>query len=433
MSMKNKSFLIIGYGREGKSVHKYLLSKYPNAKIEIADKKILGEGYLDKINDYDVIIRSPGISFKDPGIQEAIKNGKVVTSPTNIFFPEVPGKIIGITGTKGKSTTSALISNILENKHNDVRLVGNIGSPALDYLEKANNKTIFVMELSSYQLEDIKYSPHLAVILDIFPEHLHYHGKFEDYIEAKKAIVKYQTVKDIVVFNPEHEISASLASISKGHKYRFCVKKQEEINCYIEKDTIYTEISGKKEMIMPVDEIPLLSPANLENALAAVLVGVIIGVPSNQIRISIKKFKPLPHRLEYVGEFNKIRFYNDSLATTPQSTINALQALGDVETLIAGGFDRGVDYSKLGEFIVKTKIKNLILFPETGKKIGELVESSSIKKYDVSSMEEAVKLAYDLTSPGSICLLSPGSASFNLFRDYEERGNLFKKYVKELA
>lgn len=440
------SVLILGYGREGVSVHKYLHEKHPSKRIGIADQNNVvsevedsvtlhvGKDYLKSLSNYDVIVRSPGIPLRTPELQESIKEGKKVTSETNIFFSECSSFVIGVTGTKGKSTTSSLIYRLLQSSYPDVRFVGNIGKPALDYLTGSNDKTLFVAELSSHQLEDSHYSPNIAVLLAIAPEHLTYHGSFSTYVDAKGNIVNHQSIKDTVVFNPANHNTEKLAKKSNGRKFKFSSHQTEGINCYIKDAGIF----ARSEFIMAVDEIPLLGPGNIENVLAAISVGIIMGVDIEKIRKSIREFKPLPHRLEYVGERNGISFYNDSLATIPEATINALEALGmNVETLIAGGHDRGLDFSNLGEFLASNAaLKNLILFPTTGEKIWTAISRSTkgvnpIAKHDVSTMEEAIDIALVSTSPGKICLLSPASASFGIFKNYEERGNKFRELANK--
>ena len=364
--LKDKSILILGFGREGKSTLTCLSKIFRSKKIDVVDQKD-GQGYLNNLNYYDVIIKSPGIPYL-PEIKKAKDNGKIITSATNIFFSEFKGKIIGVTGTKGKSTTASLIYEVLKNGGLGVYLVGNIGQPALELLDKIDENSIVVYELSSFQLEDLKVSPHIAVITNIYPDHIDWHGSFEEYKKAKENIFKYQTKDDVLI----------------------------------------QEKSGAE---------------------AAIMVGKLVNIPQEKIEEAIKNFKGLPHRLEFIAEKNGIKFYNDSLATNPHATIFGLKKLGkDVETLIAGGFDRGLDYSTLSEEINKLNIKNLILFPDTGEKIGKGV-SDKIKKFNVNNMEEAVRIAFENTSPGKIVLLSPASASFNMFKDYEDRGNQFKKEV----
>ncbi|MDO8639838.1 MAG: UDP-N-acetylmuramoyl-L-alanine--D-glutamate ligase, partial [bacterium] len=354
--MVSDSVLILGYGREGKSVHRFLLDRFPFIKIAIADREKDGKDYLSRVKEFSTIIRSPGVP----------PSNKIMTSSTNIFFSVAPGRIIGVTGTKGKSTTSSLITKILQSTYQDVRLIGNIGAPSLDSLKNSNSKTIFVFELSSHQLVDCKFSPNVAVVLDVVPEHLDYYKDFSSYIKAKESIVRYQKTSDFVVFNPEHKISTKIAQKSQGAKITF---SQADIYKF-----------------MDVAKIPLLGKGNLENIMAAAAVGRLFDVPLEKIKKAVHNFVPLEHRLEYVGEFGKIRFYNDSLATVPQATIHALEALGDdVETLIAGGFDRGIDFSGLNKYLETSSVKNLILFPTTGKNILK----NKANRFNVSTMEEA--------------------------------------------
>lgn len=370
--LKEKSILILGFGREGKSVLNFLQKHFPEKKIGIV-KKTEGEDYLEKLQNYDVVIKSPGVPYLGE-IKKAKKNGKIITSSTQIFFDNFEGRIIGVTGTKGKSTTSSLIYEVLKNGGLDVYLVGNIGQPSLELLDQLNKDSVVVYELSSFQLADMTKSPQIAVITNIYVDHLDWHGSLENYKLAKQNISKFQSKDDILITNKSAE-----------------------------------ETAGS--------------------------IGELFKIPEEKINEAIRNFKSLPHRLEFVVEKNGIKFYNDSLATNPHATIFGLETLGEhVETLIAGGLDRGVDYSILGPAIAKSKIKNLILFPDTGEKIWNSVvsyQSSAIRKFEAKSMAKAVKLAFENTSKRKICLMSPASASFNMFKDYEDRGNQFKKFVLE--
>ena len=435
------SVLILGYGVEGQSVHRWLKKFHPRLKIGIADRRpikpVIGSLRNLKVmrsfvnfTNFDTIVRSPGISLDLPVLTTAsAKSGsafggkaasKYITSATNIFFSVCPGKIIAVTGTKGKSTTASLIYSILSRVYPDVRLVGNIGNPALDYLEGADKNTLFVIELSSYQLEDFRYSPFVAVILDVVPEHLDRYRDFNEYVIAKSQIVRFQSPADYVIFNPDHEIPAKIASLSPAQKISFSLSK-----------------SSSRAAPSDWGSVAILWP---ENCLAAIAVAGIFDVPPEKIRQAIAQFKSLPHRLEYIGNFNGIDFYDDSIATIPQATIHALNALGEkVETLIAGGFDRGLDYSELGKFLVNRKgLKNLILFPDTGKKIWLAILAAAKKqkqplhlmKLPVSSMKQAVDIAFANTATGKICLLSPAAPSYNLYKNFEERGNKYGFFVR---
>lgn len=441
--IRGTRILILGYGREGQSVHQWLVRHIPGVTIGIADKKPIkpvatarmhsGDNYLGTIREYDTVVRSPGIPAHTGELVDFQKHGGWVTSAVNIFFSLCPGVTIGVTGTKGKSTTSSLIAHVLAQDKSDVRLIGNIGKPSLDHLDTATVNTVFVIELSSHQLDDIRYSPHVAVILGIAPEHLDYYESFQTYVAAKGNIVRFQTKNDTVVFDPLHSISASLAGLSLGKKVVFALSQTPQASTFFADDTIYVR-DGKA--VLPVitrADMPLLG--NVENILAAVAVSHALDVPIEKMSKAIKSFTPLPHRLEFVGEFRGIRFYNDSLATIPEAAVHALEALGDdVATLIAGGYDRKLDFSVLGDYLAKHPIPTLILFPDTGKKIWNSMKGlQKTHSHFVNSMEEAVALAYEHTPRGKVCLLSPASASFNMFNSYEDRGNQFIEWVKKLG
>lgn len=408
--IKNKSVLLLGLGREGKDTLLFLRKLFPKKNMGIADidkslklkekrlagdkniKWHLGKNYLKALKKYEIIIKSPGIPAKN------LPKNKNITSQTEIFFENCPGKIVGVTGTKGKSTTSSLIYKTLKKGGFKVSLLGNIGKPALTSLLKAKKNDIFVYELSCHQLYKLKKSPHIAVFLNVFPEHLDYYESFKEYARAKANIALYQTKKDYLIYNSKDKTVKSFALRSKAKK------------------------------------IPIEGNYYQLNKTACREVGKIFNVPKSIVEKTIKNFKNLPHRLELVGTLKGITFYNDSLATVPEATIKGIEFLQDkAETLILGGFDRGLDFKKLAGKIIDSKIKTLILFPATGEKIWKAVSPKNKKKlkhFFVNNMKTAVKLAYENTERGRVCLLSPASPSFGLFKNYEERGNLFKKYVR---
>jgi UDP-N-acetylmuramoylalanine--D-glutamate ligase len=400
--------LILGIGREGLDTLKYLKEVFPKKIFAIADQKeelnsktkkaiegmdiFLGKDYLKNVKDFDVIIKSPGIPF--------FKYKDKLTSQTELFFDNCPGKIIGVTGTKGKSTVASLIHSILKGSY----LVGNIETPSLSFLSKAKKDDIFVYELSSHQLMNLKKSPHIAVFLNIYPEHLDYYKNFEEYFSAKKNIYKYQSESDYLIFNPEIEPR------TKAKKIKIDVNDFAQ---FLKNNQQFLEIT------------------HIDNLIAVLNVAKLFNVPEKDIIKSLNKYKRLPHRLEFVGEFKGIRFYDDSIATIPEAVVYALDSLGDdVETIILGGLDRGIKYDKLVKRIKKSNIKTIIAFPDSGEKIVRNIRS---RIYKVDNMKDAVDLAYKHTSKGKICLMSPASPSFNLFKDYKERGDLFKKYINEKA
>jgi len=431
--LRNKKILILGFGREGRDNLKFLRKLFPKKVIGIADQKQfsiskegarlrregggsgvvqfpnvkfhLGKNYLKALKNYDVIIKSPGIPFKI--LPKSALNK--VTTQTEIFFDNCPGKIIGVTGTKGKSTTASLIYQILKacpERSRRAHLVGNIGKPVLSLLFRAKPNDIYVYELSSHQLYNLKKSPRIAVFLNIYPEHLDYYRNFKEYASAKANITRYQTKDDYLIFNSGDKLVKEIAKKSKAKK------------------------------------IPIKGEYYDLNRASARAVGKIFKIPSKIIEKAIREFKPLPHRLELVGTFKGITFYNDALSTIPETAILAMEALGKrVQTIFLGGFDRKIDFKKLAKSVLENKnIKNVILFPTTGEKIWKALRLASPaqgkklpKHFFVDNMPEAVKLAYQNTQKGKICLLSCASTSFSIFRDYKEKGNLFKKYVKKYS
>lgn len=429
-NLKNKKILILGLGVEGMDNLKFLTKIFPNQIIALGDrlkfddlnpkakriiKKIkklrlhLGESYLGFLKYYDVIIKSPGIS--PATLKPFLTKKQIITSQTEIFFNNCPGKIIGITGTKGKSTTTFLIYTILKENGIKAYLGGNIGKPVLSFLESSRPNNVYVCELSSHQLLNLKKSPHIAVFLNIYKEHLDYYDGFEQYLSAKTNILRYQKKSDYLIFNSKSKLVNKEAKKSRAKKIPIDSVKIKKIETLLEGDF------------------------NVFNIKAAIAVARLFDIQDKDILKSIKKFKPLEHRLEYIGIYKGVKFYNDALSTVPEATIAALDALGNnVETIFLGGLDRGIDFKGLAKRILKSKIKTLILFPDTGSDIfKEIIALDSKKKYKaimVLNMKDGVEIAFNKTRKGKICLLSTASPSFSLFKDYKEKGNLFKKYVK---
>jgi len=429
-SLENKKVLVLGLGREGIDNLKFLRKVFPKKLLGVGDalrlsqlskktqkvinkdrklRRHLGKDYLKALRRYDVILKTPGIPPKI--IVPFLGKTKKITSQAEIFFDNCPGKIIGITGTKGKSTTTSLIYKVLKENSVKAHLVGNIGKPVLSLLLKSTPKDIYVYELSSYQLFNLKRSPHVAVLLNIFPEHLDYHRNFKEYIKAKSNITRYQNKKDFFIFNSQNKIVRQIAQKSKAKKISIDSIKVKKFTTH------------------------LLGEFNFQKIKAAFAIARIFKIPDKKIIGSIKKFKPLPHRLEYIGTYKGIKFYNDALSTIPQATIEALNTLGSkVETIFLGGYERNLSYRTLIKRILKSKIKTIILFPATGERIWRemltLKGKRRFKVFLVQNMKDGVKLSFEYTGRGKICLLSTAAPSFSLWRDYKEKGNLFKKYVK---
>ncbi|MBZ1356609.1 MAG: UDP-N-acetylmuramoyl-L-alanine--D-glutamate ligase [Candidatus Nealsonbacteria bacterium] len=415
-NLRNKKILILGLAREGIDTLVFLQNKFPDQKIGIADKneKIeldnpkntilhLGDDYLKHINDYDVIIKSPGVSLNL--IQPYLKKNQIVTSQADIFLSNCKGLVIGITGTKGKSTTSTLIYKILKAKGLKSFLVGNIGKPALSYLLKDQEDRIYIYELSSFQLETITKGPQVAIILNFFKDHLDQHKNLEEYFNAKKKITSLHD-NDFLIFNSKDPQVKKMALGSKAQKIPFDPNKDR--------------LKVKNKLIISGEPIAII--------------GEMFGVPKNLIISEINKFKPLKHRLEYVGKYKGIEFYNDSAATIPEAAISAIDKLGQkLDTIIVGGVNKGFSTKELSEAILNSNIRNVILFPETGKQIEEdiLKSKKKVNLFNANDMKEAVKICFSQTKKEGICLLSPAASSFNMFKSYKQRGNLFKRNARK--
>ncbi len=403
--LEHKKILIAGFGIEGKSTQHFLKEKVPSAAVDIVDRED-GPEYLSGQDKYDLVIKSPGIR------KELIH--VPYTTATNIFFANTKGLTIGVTGTKGKSTTSSLIHEILLGSGRRSHLVGNIGKPMLtELLSEKGNDDVYVCELSSYQLDDIAYSPHVAVFIDFFPEHMNYHGSVEAYWEAKKRIVAFSGPNDFFVFNP-------------------AFTRLKELSLSIQANPVpYVEKLPFNDSV-----IPLLGKHNNDNVRAAVTVGKIFDIPAGIMESAVRTFHPLPHRLEFVGTFKEISFYDDAISTTPESTISAILAIDSVKTIFLGGQDRGYDFRSLVRLIHEREIRYVVLFPDSGLTIFKLLNEYPKDDFTVlstSNMEEAVAFAYKLTPKGSSCLLSTASPSYSIWKNFEEKGNLFKQHVRNLG
>ena len=459
-NIEKKKVLILGFGREGLSTYKYLRKKYPDKKLAIADVKDinnfdieiiklinkdiylnyhLGKDFLKFLELYEIVIKTPGISHKLKEINDAKKKGIEFTSQTNIFLNQCKGKIIGITGTKGKSTTTSLVYHILQEAKIESILVGNIGKPPLDCLSEGDRNTFFVFEMSSHQLMDIETSPHIAIILNIFPEHLDYYSNYEEYKNAKFNITKYQNNLDYLIYCTDFSEIGKFSNKTKSQKYSFSTIKQVDRGCFIKNEMIVFRNNNKVEFIIQSNKIPLKGKHNLNNTMAAIIASHIAGASFETISKAIQSFNPLEGRLENVGIFDSKYFVNDTLATIPEATISAIEAFKDKEiTLILGGFDRGLSFNKLGIYLAKNNnVKNVVLIGQTALKIKETLNyhkfKGQIHNLGKSKMSEVVKLASNITNKNGIILLSPASTSFDMFKDYKDRGDQFKKEVLELS
>ena len=431
-NFKSKNIAILGLGLEGKDALSFLLDKA--VKVSVFDRKkeneldlgridrtkiklFCGKNYdLSKLFEYDLVVRSPGVYRYQDEIVQAEKNGVDITSPIKIFLELCPAKTIGVTGTKGKGTTASLIYEILKASGKDVFFAGNIGVPYLEILPKLSEKSIVVLELSSFQLIDAKKSPNVAVVLNITVDHLDWHKDIKEYVESKKNIVKYQDNKDFAVINKDYLTSKNFAEDTRANVVFFSKKTLQD--------------KYKKRLLLRGEH-------NLENISAAVSTTKIFRTNDTEIIAVLSKFKGLEHRLELVGKVKEVTFYNDSFATGPQPTIAAIEAFDEPTTLILGGYDKGLDYSSLARIISKRKnVKAVLLIGSLSRKIKKEINKFSFKgklvELGKSKMKEIVRKAFEVTPRGGIVLLSPAAASFDMFKDYKDRGYQFKEAVKNL-
>ncbi len=439
---ENKKILILGFGIEGRSTYNFIRKYFPNKKLYIADKNNnlklkddnvqinCGVAYLENLDDYDIIMKSPGISLK--GIDTS-KIKEKIKSQLELLLENFNVYTIGITGTKGKSTTSSLIYEILKAQNKKVLLMGNIGVPAFDCLEQIKENMYLVLEMSSHQLEFMDYSPNISIILNVYEEHLDHYNSFDAYVDAKCNIYIHQKKGDYYIYNLDISkiIEKNAKFKTEATKYGVTLNgstEKEDNKVYIKNEQVYI---NDKSVYNINDNRQLLGKHNLNNIMFVLTVSEILKLDLNKTIDTINNFKALPHRIECVGKYNDITFYNDSIATIPEATINSIEALGQVNTLIVGGIDRGVSFDKFISYLNNSNIENLICLPTTGHKIGKQIDNKHINIFYVENMEQAVDDAKKNTRKDGICLLSPAAASYGFFKNFEDRGNRFKELVKE--
>ena len=465
IDLENKRILILGLGEEGMDTFSFLRQVYPVKILGLADKKemaefslevqkkikgkenlgssclpavrYLGKDYLQSLAEYDVIFKTPGIPLSE--ISPYLKKNHIITSQAGFFLENCPGKIIGITGTKGKGTTASLLHEILKTAGLKSFLVGNIGEPVLSYLKSAKKDDIFVYELSSHQLQNLKISPHTAGFLNLYQAHLDHFKDIKEYQESKESITLFQNKKDWFIYNQDQKELRHLAKKTKAQK--ICISlESRKADCFFQDGWLFWQ----RKKIIQAKEIPLIGRFNLYNVMMAISAAKLLKIKNETIREAIKEFRALPHRLEFVGDFNGIGFYNDSLATLPEPVIFAIDAFGDrIQTIILGGHDAGQNFESLAKKILESKIKNIIFFLPTGKRIHRAIlkigesepkfkkRAQGINYFFADNMEKAINIVFENTSQGKVCLLSPACPSFGVFKNYKDRGEQFKKYIQE--
>ena len=416
-----KKILLLGFGREGRSTYQYIRRHFPEKELSIADQNPVtledahvtlhcGAHYLEAINRYDLVIKSPGITVRDLQISSSVE----MTCQLDLFLRFARCRVVGITGTKGKTTTSTLIYAILQAAGIESCLIGNIGVPVFEDIEAAETMTA-VVEMSSHQLEFTSCSPHVAVLTNLYPEHLdHYHG-FAGYANAKLNIVRHQKAGDFFLCNDQQDLGEliNLAALPAR-----VLRIGEKGDTPFLRKLLYCNPNLKGEH----------SRQDIRFAAAA---AQCLGASREAILQGIENFKGIEHRMEYVGEFKGISFYNDSIATIPHAVICAIEALENVDTLIFGGMDRGLDYTAFEEALASSSVRNLIGLPETGHQILDTLRTWGTGKnlFRAEDMQQAVKAAYAYTLPGATCLFSPAASSYNIYKNFEEKGRHYKDLV----
>lgn len=428
----DKKVLLLGFGREGKSTLNALKKVGGYKKIGIADINQIappdddiavfcGEDYQKVCKDFDVIFKSPGIVLE----KEVLDSGCKITSQTNVFLERFSQNIIGITGTKGKSTTTTLLYHILSNSGVPSVMVGNIGIPCFDKAEEIGADTKIVFEFSCHQLEYAEKSPHISVLINLFEEHLDHYGTLENYFEAKKKIYRFQNENDLLLCGMQCRdmldgVKSRLLSIS-GSDESADISVVGGVITY-----------GSHRLELPLSEIHLIGEHNFFNIGTVYAISKELGVSDNDFLNALRSYTPPHHRLEYCGTYGGISFYDDSISTICETCINAIKAVPDVATVLIGGMDRGIDYAPLIEFLLADKIENVIFMADSGKRIFDGISKTTtdLRRFNyVKTLEEAVLLAKKITPQKKACVLSPAAASYGIFRDFEERGDVFKKLI----
>ncbi len=452
--LNNRKVAIIGIGVSNLPLIEYLYNL--NSKITVFDKRNIdqipqnainkinqfniefyfGDNYLEKLKNFDIIFRSPSCRPDLPEIVEELKRGAILTSEIEMVLELCPGTVIGVTGSDGKTTTTTLIYEMMKKEGYNCFLGGNIGVPLFTKIEEMRPDDFVILELSSFQLMNMKISPQIAVITNIAPNHLDIHKSYEEYINCKKNIFKYQDENGITILNYDNEITRSLKGEVNGKSVFFSKQNKLDDGVILDNGIIKICEDGLRRHVINIKDMKLRGEHNYENACTAIAATKTLVNIENQISV-LKEFGGVEHRLEFIREINNVKWYNDSIGSSPSRTIAGLKSFEEDIVLIAGGYDKHLDYTPLAKPIVD-KVKTLILIGPTSGKIYEAVKSElevQNKQLDIhmcEKFEDIVTLAKSKAKPGQIVLFSPASASFDLFRNFEERGNKFKELVNNL-
>ncbi len=449
--MKGKSIIVAGAGKSGVAATGLLLRN--GAKVTLYDGNteldkdellagfagagniniVLGELDDETLEGVDLFIISPGISVEAPFVEKVKAAGIPIWSEIELAYYFNKGKIAAITGTNGKTTTTTLVGEIFKEFTKDCLVVGNIGLPYTRFADATSENTYVAAEISSFQLETIHdFRPHVSAVLNLTPDHLNRHHTFDNYAAAKMRITENQTDEDYIVLNyDDPEIMKRTDGIKANICY-FSHEAEPERGAFTRDGKIYIKNNSTEEYVLDIDRIKILGEHNLENVLAAVCISYFMDIPIEVIRDTVYAFKGVEHRIEFVREVRDVRYYNDSKGTNPDAAIKAIKAMKSTTLLIGGGYDKGSDYDEWVECF-PGKVRYLVVIGETADKIIKCCKDHGFNEVvKVDKLEDAVTFCYKHAKPGDDVLLSPACASWDMFRSYEERGNLFKLYVESL-
>ena len=449
MDVFNKRVLVVGLGKSG--VASALFLKARGARVTVSDTKtpdelkeeipkLLDEGIAVETGGHgertfqgqDLIVVSPGVPVDAPPLVQARALGEKVIGEIELAAQFFPGRIVAITGSNGKTTTTTLAGEIVMAGGSPTVVGGNIGTPAITLVQGATTDTIAVLEVSSFQLETIQsFRSWIAVVLNITPDHLDRHRTFEAYTDAKARIFENQRADDFAVLNADDPTTAGLASRTRARVFWFSRKKEVKQGAYAHDGRVWFRDANGQREIMLTSEIPLKGSHNVENVLAAVCVGALTAVPPERIRQAVRGFKAVEHRLEHVATIRGVEYYNDSKATNVDATIKALESFPANIHLILGGKDKGSDYTVLND-LLRQRVKRIYTIGAAAAKIESQIRGT-VEIVHAETLENAIQRAHDAATAGDIVLLAPACASFDQFRSYEHRGRVFKEVVANLA
>lgn len=429
---------ILGFGQEGQAVWQYLQKH--NLTATIFDESTDPESF-NRIDECSILFRSPGIRRNHPKILKAEQQGTIITSQTKWFFDNCPSKIVGVTGTKGKGTTCSLIFEGLQNNFPTPRgrayLTGNIGKQQpLEFLDRLKAEDVIVYELSSFQLQDLTISPQIGICLMVTSDHLNHHSNLKEYHEAKAAISAFQSAADICIYNLDYEASAKIGQQGLGKKLAVSANLKPDQGAFISEQNIIISISNKEDYVIDCVNRKLRGNHNLENIAAASLALTELGLSNEAVTQTVLDFNGLEHRLQFIGQFKGVSFYDDSISTVPDTTIAAMRSFTEPIHLFLGGSDKGLDYSSLVLSVKnQTNIASITLLGETGTTIKSVLEKAQVSTEifgPYADFPRAVKDTVERANKGDVVLLSPAAASFDMFKDYADRGKQFTQIVREL-